>query len=463
MSSSRNIDIDWITIIMYVLLVGIGWLAIYTANFDEKHPEILDTSKSYGRQAIWIGICLFLGAALQLFDTKFFTAFAYPIYGFILFLLIFVFLFGAEISGSKSWFRLGFFNFQPSELAKFATCLALAKYLSTKDVDMQEKRVQLFATLIILLPVLLILLQGDPGTAIIFTALILVLYREGLSGGWLLLGFLVILLFVLSLIFPLPYVLVGLTALMLFILVYREGFQAQKVIFFLIPVLIAAAAMFYVSPAVFLLILLGLAILFFTLTINTKRFIFLVLTLLFTCSIYVKGVNYTFNEVLKQHHRNRIGVVLGTIEDKRGVGYNLNQSKIAIGSGGLWGKGFLQGTQNKGKFVPELTTDFIFCTIGEEFGFVGTLVLIGLFIGLLLRIIAVSERQRSPFTRIYGYGVASILFCHFAINISMTIGLMPVIGIPLPFISYGGSSLMGFTILLFILVKLDSERLMYLR
>ena len=461
--SSKKVEIDWLTILTYLLLVGIGWLSIYAADYNELHPQITDFTRNYGKQMVWIVAALSFAAIIQVFDTRFFTAFSYPIYGFSLFLLVATLIFGAEISGSKSWIRLGFFNFQASEVAKFATCLCIARYVSSPKTNLDILSHQVMAGFLIFLPVALILLQGDPGSAIVFSSLILVLYREGLSGGFLVIGVLAIVLFISALLFPFPYVMAALVAILALTLIFKEGFKLITLLLYLIPISLIFAGNIYLEPLMFLIALGVISFFSVIIAIFSKRFVFALLALTFCCSIYVKGVDYVFNNVLKEHHRNRIGFVLGTIEDKRGVGYNLNQSKIAIGSGGMWGKGLLQGTQNKGDFVPEQSTDFIFCTVGEEVGFVGSCVLLGLFILLLLRIIALAERQKSSFTRIYGYGVASIIFFHFAINIGMTIGLVPVIGIPLPFISYGGSSLIGFTILLFILIKLDSERLMYLR
>lgn len=462
--SRQKISIDWFTILLYLTLVTVGWLAIYTASYDINNPGILDMGKNYGKQLFWIGTCLGVGALIQLFDTRFYTGFSYVIYGLVMLLLVLTLVVGSEISGSRSWIKLGFFNVQPAEFAKFGTCLVLARVLSI--ISLKETKNQLIVGGLIAFPMLLILLQGDAGSAIVFTSLILVLYREGLSGAWLLLGFIAIALFIASLLMPLNWVFGSLVLFTGLILLYNKGINAKAVqsfLVFLLPVIAIIVLAQFVTDTLLLAVLSGMVVLTALIATFTKRLVFFLLAFLFTCSIYTKGVDYVYNSVLKPHHKNRIGVILGIVEDNRGIGYNLNQSKIAIGSGGLWGKGFLQGTQNKGKFVPELSTDFIFCTIGEEFGFMGSLFVISLFMILFARIIHVAERQRSPFTRIYAYGVASILFFHFAVNLGMTIGIVPVIGIPLPFISYGGSSLLGFTILIFILVKLDSERFLYLR
>jgi rod shape determining protein RodA len=405
-------SIDLPIILLYIALVLIGWLNIYAAVFDESHASIFDLEKNYGKQLLWIATALFIGLMVLLIDSKFFSVFAFGIYGITLIMLISVLFFGKYVNGSRSWFEIGSFRLQPAEFAKFATALVVAKYLSS-GVKMERFSTKLSVLGLIGLPMGLILLQGDVGSALTYVAFILVLYREGLSGIVLVIGLLIGIAFVLSLLFAKAAILIAIavvTAILLYIL------RRKKKIF---PVIIAGAA--------------------------------LVATM-------VVGFNYVFNNVMKQHHRDRINNLVGKEIDIKGAGYNVNQSKIAIGSGRLIGKGFLNGTQTKYDFVPEQSTDFIFCTIGEEYGFVGSIILIGLFLTLLLRIVFIAERQRSSLSRIYGYGVASILFLHVFVNIGMTIGLVPVIGIPLPFISYGGSSLWSFTILLFILIKLDANR-----
>ena len=405
-------SIDLPIILLYIALVLIGWLNIYAAVFDESHASIFDLEKNYGKQLLWIATALFIGLMVLLIDSKFFSVFAFGIYGITLIMLVSVLFFGKYVNGSRSWFEIGSFRLQPAEFAKFATALVVAKYLSS-GVKMERFSTKFSVLGLIGLPMGLILLQGDVGSALTYVAFILVLYREGLSGIVLVIGLLIGIAFVLSLLFAKAAILIAIavvTAILLYIL------RRKKKIF---PVIIAGAA--------------------------------LVATM-------VVGFNYVFNNVMKQHHRDRINNLVGKEIDIKGAGYNVNQSKIAIGSGRLIGKGFLNGTQTKYDFVPEQSTDFIFCTIGEEYGFVGSVILIGLFLALLLRIIFIAERQRSSLSRVYGYGVASILFLHVFVNIGMTIGLVPVIGIPLPFISYGGSSLWSFTILLFILIKLDANR-----
>jgi rod shape determining protein RodA len=395
-----------------------GWFNIYAAVFNEEHRSIFDLSQSYGKQTLWIGGAFILALMILVIDGKFYAAFSYPIYGIFVLLLLSTFLFARDVKGSYGWIDIGTFKLQPAEFAKFATNMALAKYLSTLDIRMQDTRTKLISAIILGIPALIILLQNDTGSALVFGAFIFVLYREGLSGNFLLLAFITVALFVLTLL---------------------------------------------VKNTTLISILIGVAILFLLLVRKNKRNILIISSGALLAIGMVYGVNYAYNKVLQPHQKTRIDVLLGKETDLKGAGYNVNQSKIAIGSGGLFGKGFLQGTQTKFDFVPEQSTDFIFCTVGEEWGFAGSLVVIGLFMALLSRIIFVAERQRSQYSRIYGYGVASILFFHLMINIGMTIGLAPVIGIPLPFFSYGGSSLWSFTILLFIFIKLDAYRLQILR
>jgi len=407
-------NIDWITVLLYFLLIFIGWINIYAAVYNEEHQSIFDMSQNYGKQLMWIGTSVLLALIILIIDAKFFSAFSYFIYLFVIVMLVSVLLFGKEIAGSRSWFQIGSFSLQPSEFAKFATSLALAKYLSKIDINFNRFSPKFVSATIIILPALLILLQHDTGSAMVFSALILVLYREGLSGNLLLLGVATAVLFILALIIN-KFILIGLLAANV-VLIYFLYKNLRRKLFLLIGVFIVAAA-------------------------------------------YIYSVDYAFENILESHQKKRINVLIGKETDIRGAGYNVHQSKIAIGSGGATGKGFLKGTQTKFDFVPEQSTDFIFCTIGEEWGFLGSFIIIFLFVGLLVRLIFVAERQRSKFSRVYGYAVASIIFFHFAVNIAMTIGLFPVIGIPLPFISYGGSSLWGFTILLFIFIRQDAVRL----
>lgn len=411
-------SIDWLTLVLYFVFVIGGLLCIYASVYREDHPMIYDTSMNYGKQLIWIGLSLFIGVLILFVDEKFFYAFAYPIYGITLFLLIAVLLAGTTVKGSSSWIEIGGFRMQPAEFAKFGAALALAKYLSGFNIKFKERKTQIIAFAISFLPLFIILFQNETGSALVFGSFIFVLYREGLPGWILFLGFAVIVLSVLALL----------------------------------------------VPALYLCTAIGVLAALFTLVIRrTRQNILIVVGVVAAMMVYVSSVDYVFENVLQAHQKSRINVLLGKEVDLKGAGYNVMQSKIAIGSGGLFGKGFLEGTQNKFRFVPEQSTDFIFCTIGEEYGFVGSLIFIVLYMLLLWRIVYLAERQRYKFNRIYGYSVASILFFHFLINIGMTLGLMPVIGIPLPFISYGGSSLLSFTILLFIFIRLDANKVNELR
>ncbi len=407
-------QIELPVVLLYLALTLIGWLSIYAAVYDEDHRSIFDISQRYGKQLLWIGLALVLGLFVLLTDTRFFNGFAFAIYLATIVLLIGVLLFGSTIAGSKSWFQIGGFALQPAEFAKFSTGLALAAFLNRLDTHISQMRTKVISLTIILLPALLILLQHDTGSALVFSAFIIVLYREGLSAIPLILGLIAVVLFILTLYFGAFWVIAGLAILL-------------------------SVSLFFTKKSLQ----------------NMARLV----AVLAVASVFIVSVGYVFNNILEVHQRTRINVLLGLDEDLRGAGYNVHQSKIAIGSGGFAGKGFLQGTQTKYNFVPEQSTDFIFCTVGEEWGFIGTTVLIGLYVMLFLRLIRMAERQRSTFSRVYGYSVVAVLFFHFAINIGMTIGLAPVIGIPLPFISYGGSSLWAFTIMLFTFIKLDANRL----
>lgn len=407
-------NIDWVIIFIYIALCVIGWFNIHAAVYDPQNPSIMDLDTNYGKQLLFIVVALILGAVILLLDNKFFNAFSPIFYVVTVILLVVVLFVGRNVGGNQAWIPIGSFRLQPSEFAKFTTCLLLAKYLSSTNLKLQDFQTIAITGLILVIPMALIMLQPDTGSALTFTSLVFVLYREGLSGYFLVIGALFIALFIFTLLF---------------------------------------------SNWVVILILLLVAGLLIALNKRNRSFITTICIGTALSIIFIFSVDFAYENILQSHQRNRIDVILGKIDDPRGQGYNLNQSKIAIGSGGLWGKGYLQGTQTKYDFVPEQSTDFIFCTVGEEWGFVGSFVVIALYLTLLIRIINLAERQRASFTRIYGYGVASILFFHFFINIGMTIGLVPVIGIPLPFLSYGGSSLISFTILLFILLKLDSNRM----
>ena len=420
MRSAKNIfdNIDNVSILLYGILVFLGIVNIYASQYNADTSFAFDLSSRYGKQILFAGVAAFIAFLIVIVDWKFFYSLSYLLYAVVILLLIGVLFRGAMTGGATSWFELGPFKFQPSEFAKFATALAVAKYynnIHSKYISLQDK---LKTYGIILLPFLLIILQNDLGTALVYASFVLVLYREGLSGNILIFGLIVGILFVLSLL---------------------------------------------LDQILLVSILSGIAFIIFLISRKRKKEIIALGGILIASMAFVLSVNYMFDNFLAPHHKVRIDILLGKKIDAHGAGYNLIQSKIAIGSGGLSGKGFLNGTQTRFDFVPEQSTDFIFCTIGEEWGFIGSLFFVSVFIGLLLRILFLAERQRSNFSRIYGYSVATILFMHFLINIGMTIGLVPVIGIPLPFISYGGSSLVGFTILLFIFLNLDSYRLQILR
>ncbi len=470
----RNLlkDIDWLTIILYLMLVGLGWMNIYAAGFNEEHSRILDFSQSYGKQLIWMLTSFVLIITLFIIDSKFYSFFAYLIYLLSVLSLMAVLVIGKEINGARSWFEFGIFNFQPSEFAKIATALALARLLSSYNFKIHQYRSILKIILIICLPPALIVLQPDMGSALVFAAFIIVIYREGFSVVLMVTGILFILLFFASLLVDKLIILLALTVLGLIIywFVSKQSRQVFRAILILavISSVVYLANYFLVQKLseylVAIISLLTAAIIYLVYAYRKKlQSVYLILLIFFVSIAYTFSIDYVFNEVLKEHQQRRVNILLGIEDDPLGVGYNVNQSKIAIGSGGLTGKGFLQGTQTKFDFVPEQSTDFIFCTVGEEWGFIGTSFVIVLFIFLLLRIIILAERQRSDFSRIYAYGVVSILLFHFAINIGMTIGLFPVIGIPLPFLSYGGSSLWSFTILLFILIRLDASRMDLIR
>ncbi len=409
-------NVDWLTVLIYLALCAIGVLSIHSAVFDPKNPSFVDLDTNYGKQFIFVIIAIVLGIFILLLESRFLSALAPAIYTITVLLLLLVLVIGRNVGGNQAWISLpGGFRLQPSEFAKFATCLLLARYLSGANVKVSEPKSFAIAAGIIFFPMILILLQLDAGSTLVFSSLLFVLYREGLSPYFLILEGLFIALFVLTLkLNNLPLIMGGIVV---------------------------------VSAIVILLF---------------KRNRKLMLTMLIGAGIlitFVFSVQFLYTKVLKPHQKVRIDIVLGITSDPKGKGYNVNQSKIAIGSGKLWGKGYMQGTQTKYSFVPEQSTDFIFCTVGEEFGFAGSVVVLGLYLLLVLRIIYIAERQRSPFSRIYAYGVGSIIFFHVVINIGMTIGIVPSIGIPLPLISYGGSSLISFTVMLFILIKLDSNRM----
>jgi len=469
MAKRNNIwaNIDWITILLFLLLVFMGWLNIYAAVYNEEFQSIFDTSQRYGKQLVWIGAAFILAFIILLIDTNFYVFFSYILYGILVVLLLLVLFVGKEINGARSWFTIGSFGFQPSEFMKFATALVLARYMSTFGFKIHKLKSLATIGAIIFTPVLFILLQNDTGSALVYFSFILVLYREGLSGIVLFIGSLIALLFVLALVVPsltLYLILIGIVLLMFLVFNTKlVQFARVSAAYLLSITLFFVLNLFVEKEYSFADILMAGSVLgsviILAVSLQKRLRNYSIITLVFLGSIlFTLSVDYAFENFLEAHHQARINELLGIESDPLGAGYNVNQSKIAIGSGGAWGKGYLKGTQTKFDFVPEQSTDFIFCTVGEEWGFVGTSVVIILFLFLLMRLIWLAERQRSGFSRIYGYSVAVILFFHFMVNIGMTIGLMPVIGIPLPFFSYGGSSLWSFTILIFIFIRLDASR-----
>lgn len=460
-------SIDWVSIFLYIILVFMGWVNIYAAVYNDSHSSILDISQKYGKQLIWIGASFILAFIILLTDSKFFTAFSFVIYGLTIGLLAAVLIFGKEVNGSRSWFELGSIRLQPAEFAKFATCLAVANVMSRHGFKMMRLGNLLLIGILLAVPAGLILLQNDTGSALVYSAFILVMYREGLHGSILLLCCITAALFIFTLLYPpMTVLIIIIGGTMIAFLYYRQSkHELYRVVLFLCICFVFLLFLKWLldlpmadHQLLLLSYILSNLIGVYYIYKRKMRHILLVMMASWLCIGATVGVDYAFDK-LQSHQKDRINDLLGIESDLNGAGYNVNQSKIAIGSGGLIGKGFLQGTQTKFNFVPEQSTDFIFCTVGEEWGFVGSTLVIGLLIFFILRIVNLAERQRSDFSRIYGYGVACILFFHVAVNIGMTIGIAPVIGIPLPFFSYGGSSLWAFTILIFIFLRLDANRL----
>jgi rod shape determining protein RodA len=418
MSTQQNnrffFNVDWITILIYVALCAIGFVNIYASIYTGTDSDLFNFGSNYGKQLIFIITGLILGFSILLLDAKFFSVFSPIIYGVTMFLLLVVLVVGRNVGGNQAWIPLGSFRLQPSELAKFGTALLLARYVSSFNPKLTTLKPVLIAAAIIILPMCLIMLQPDAGSTLVFLSFMFPLYREGLPGYLLILFWGMVLLFILNL---------------------------------------------YLTPLVLISSILAIGALFIYYNKKKQQRMILIGIITFAAIGYLFIAKVIFEKVLQPHQQTRIELILGLKTDPKGAGYNVNQSKIAIGSGQATGRGFLQGTQTKYGYVPEQSTDFIFSTIGEEWGFAGCFVVIALYLTMLLRIVNLAERQRSTFSRVYGYCVASIIFFHVFINIGMTIGIIPVIGIPLPFISYGGSSLWSFTVLLFIFLKLDSNRM----
>ena len=407
-------NVDWITILIYMALCAVGFINIFSVQYDPDKSAAFSFAAEYGKQLIFVISGLILGLSILLLESKFFSVFAPIVYGITIILLLTVLVVGRNVGGNQAWIPIGSFRLQPSEFAKFGTALLLARYISSFNPKLNTFKPILVCLAIIALPMALIMLQPDAGSMLVFLSFMFPLYREGLPGNLLIIFWGAVLLFILNL-FVAPTILIISILIIGGLFAYNARKRMQKII-------------------------------------NVG-----IITLIAICYLFV--AKYLFENVLKPHQRTRIELILGLTSDNRGAGYNVIQSKIAIGAGQLTGRGYLEGTQTKFGYVPAQSTDFIFSTIGEEWGFIGCFVVIGLYVFLLLRIINMAERQRSVFSRVYGYSIACILFFHVFINIGMTIGIMPVIGIPLPFISYGGSSLWSFTILLFIFLKLDSNRM----
>ncbi len=462
-------SLDWITVLVFLILVFAGWMNIYSAVYDENANHILDFSKQYGKQALWILFSFVLAFFVLVTDSKFFVSFSYVLYAITILLLIVVLIFGREVNASKSWLVIGSFSIQPAEFAKLGAALVVSRLVSSHGFTFNSLRNTIRLGVLVFLPAVLIFLQNDTGSALVYFIFIIPLFREGMSGLVLFFAIFFVIIFVLSLLIkPVILLIVLLTFALLLVFIMRRKFSD---LFYLLAIL--GSSMLFVwliallvgkTQNVDLYFLLMRALVISSLLIIAAalfkriKYVPLIASIFLASILFSFTVDFAFNNLLEKHQRTRISHLLGIESDPLGAGYNVNQSKIAIGSGGFSGKGYLQGTQTKYDFVPEQSTDFIFCTVGEEWGFIGSGIVVGLFIFLIIRIIVLAERQRSVFSRIFGYSVASIIFFHFTINIGMTIGLAPVIGIPLPFFSYGGSSLWLFTLLLFIFLKLDTNR-----
>ncbi len=470
-------SIDWLTIVLYLILVITGAVSIYAASYDFDNASLFDLTEFSGKQFLWIGLSLILGCSIMLLDYRLYEAYAYPIYGCVLLLLLVTIFVAPDIKGSRSWLSFGPVSLQPAEFGKFATALALAKLFDSSDFRLNAKLSNYFrAFVIIFVPIILILLQKETGSALVYFALVLVLYREGMSGLILFAILMAVTYFVVAVKYSTPLILgipageftvfLLITAVFIAMLRFycRDYYCTRNVAFGFLGggavVTVLELCGIHINGTLFFIIMLVGAGIYVAITMLHHRIHKYAVTLSFMLAslCFLFSVNYVFGHVLQPHQQIRIKVAVGIEDDLKKHGYNVNQSKIAIGSGGLTGKGFLNGTQTKLKYVPEQHTDFIFCTIGEEEGFVGTVALLAVFLALILRVIHIAERQHTAFGRVYAYCVVSYLILHLAVNVGMVIGLCPVIGIPLPFLSYGGSSLWGFTILIFILLRIDASR-----
>lgn len=469
-------SIDWLTLVLYAIMVIFGVISIYAASYDFDNASMFDFSEFSGKQITWIGLSLILGLVILLIDSRMYETYAYPMYiGMVLLLVVTIFI-APDINGSHSWIVLGPMSLQPAEFAKFATALALAKIFSEYNFSLNNVSNYIKVFSVIFIPILLILAQKETGSALVYLSLFFVLYREGMSGIILFAALMAVVIFVVAVKFATNtimgittgefsvFIIIMLTMmLMLSLYCKRQNISRNVIIGFVVSgIIIALLSAFDINihGRLYFITILSIACIYCLLEfikLKSNKLITTIATTILSI-VFLFSVNYVFNNILEPHQQLRIKVVLGIEEDIRGAGYNVNQSKIAIGSGGFWGKGFLNGTQTKLKYVPEQHTDFIFCTIGEEEGFWGSTMVTLLFLTLILRIINIAERQPTTFGRVYAYCVASYFIFHFCINIGMVIGLCPVIGIPLPFFSYGGSSLWGFTFLLFILLRIDASR-----
>lgn len=470
-------SVDRVISILYLLFIVLGWLNIYAASFDlENAVSLFDLSGRAGMQLIWIGTSLLLAFALIKIDVAFYETYALLFYVIGLFLLVVTLIIAPDIKGSHSWLVIGPVRLQPAEFMKFVIALMLAKTFNTYGFTLMNRKSLIIVSSIILVPLLLVIMQSETGTALVYLSLVLVLYREGLPGGVLFIGAAAITLFIVGIKFsdtPIPPISLGELIATILMIVFATGmiwyYVKRKIVAYIyfiigaVPFLLNFILSFFKADlsygwvALISLVATTLYLIYMQLRYRRKKYL-LILMFLFGSVAFVESLEYVFNDILQPHQQMRIKVTLGMEQDLLGSGYHVGQSKIAIGSGGLIGKGFLNGTQTKLKYVPEQDTDFIFCTIGEEWGFLGSVLIIVLFAVFILRLLTLAERQTSAFGRIYGYSVVSIFLFHFMVNIGMVIGIMPVIGIPLPFFSYGGSSLWGFTILLFIFLRIDKSR-----
>jgi rod shape determining protein RodA len=460
--------IDWTAILIYLALVVIGWFNLYAVSHSDASASAFVMDSLYGRQLTWIGVTFCVAVVLLLIDERFYHMLSYPAYFVGLAVLLLVLVFGKEVNGAKAWIEVGPLSLQPGEFAKFTTSLAIARYMSKFSFSIRNTRDLIMVAGIIGTPMLIILMQRDAGSALVYASLLLMLYREGLNGWVYAFVFALVALFFMSIVME-PFTVLVITLLVCTIGEgLRNGHWKEKAIYLAVIALGTIAgylglSFFMEGPVSAYLVLLVCSVLSLVLVAvyayrNRLRNVFMFMALFATCIVFAPSVDYVFDNIVQPHQRDRILVVVSDEVDLKKEGYNYNQSLIAIGSGGLTGKGFMQGTQTQFNFVPEQSTDFIFCTVGEEWGFVGSAVVVVLFCLMILRLIRMGERQRDPFRRIYCYSVASIFFMHAIINIGMTIGLVPVIGIPLPLFSYGGSSFLAFSILFFVAVRLDAGK-----